>query len=292
MNSANKTIQKIKMNFYKQVLAFYVWISAPFRLRPRKKLRFEVDIVANCNLNCMSCFHFSPLVDNDYVNPDELEKDFKRLSELAGRKNENIELMGGEPLLHPRINKITEMSRKYFDGNISIVTNGILLTKMNEEFWLSCKRNKINILVTSYPIKLDRKLIKKTAKSYSVKIKMRMQVMSNHTWCRLPRDIQGKQNIKDSFKNCLIANFCISLKNGKLATCCLPFVADRFNNFYNEKFITEENDSIDIYSAKNIEEIYEFLNKPIPFCRYCKIRQSEYGINWGISKKDIYEWID
>jgi organic radical activating enzyme len=292
MDSENKTIQKIKMNLYKQVLAFYVGISAPFRLRPRKKLRFEIDIAANCNLNCKGCFHFSPLVDNDYLNPDELEKDFKRLSELAGRKNENIELMGGEPLLHPKINIITEMSRKYFDGNISIVTNGILLTKMNEEFWQSCKRNKINILVTSYPIKLDRKLIKKTAKSYSVKIKMRMQVMSNHTWCRLPKDIQGKQNIKDSFKNCLIANFCISLKNGKLATCCLPLVADRFNNFYDDKFITEKNDYIDIYSAKNIEEIYEFLSKPIPFCRYCKIRQSEYGINWGISKKDIHEWID
>jgi len=292
MNYTNNIIQKLKMNLYKQLLGFYVRITAPFRLRPRKKLRFEIDIAANCNLNCKCCFHFSPLIDNNYVNIEELEKDFSRLSELTGRKIENIDLMGGEPLLHPEINKITQISRKYFDGNINIVTNGILLTKMNEEFWQSCKENKISILVTSYPIKLDRKHIKKTAMLYSVKLKMRMQVMNVHTWCRLPKDIQGKQNIKDSFKNCLIANFCISLKNGKLATCCLPFVADYFNNFYDKKFITEENDYIDIYSAKNIEEIYEFLSKPIPFCRYCKIRQSEYGIKWGISKKDIHEWID
>jgi organic radical activating enzyme len=289
---SDTTIQKLKMNFYKQVMNFYVIISAPFRFRPRKKLKFEIDIVANCNLNCKCCFHFSPLVNNNYVNPEELERDFKRLSELAGRKDGNIELMGGEPLLHPEINKIIEISRKYFDGNITIVTNGILLPKMNEEFWQSCKKNNINILVTSYPIKLDRKLIKKKAIFYSVKLKMRMQVMKVQTWCRLPKDIQGKQNIKNSFKNCIIANFCISLKNGKIATCCLPLVAERFNNFYDQKFIVEENDYIDIYSVKNVEEIYEFLSKPIPFCRYCKTRQPEYGIKWGISKKDIHEWID
>ena len=288
----NSFIQKIKMNFYKQVLFFYIRISAPFRLRPRKKIRFETDIAGHCNLNCKYCNHFSPLINQDFVSPENLERDFARLSELAGRDNENIDLMGGEPLLHPEITKIMEITRKYFDGPVNIVTNGILLPKMNEEFWKSCNKNKIKIIVTSYPIKLDRILIKKTAKKYSVKLNIRLQMANVHTWCRLPKDIQGKQDVLDNFKLCLVANFCIFLRNGKLSTCCLPLLAERFNNYFNEKFIINDNDFIDIYSVKDIKEIYNFLCKPIPFCRYCKIREWEVGIEWGISKKEIHEWID
>jgi len=280
------------MNFYKQVLFFYIRMSAPFRLKPRKKLRFETDIASHCNLNCKCCNHFSPLVESEFANPDELEKDFARLSELAGRKNENIDLMGGEPLLHPKIIKIMEIARKYFDGPVNIVTNGLLLPKMKEEFWQSCGKNNIRIIVTSYPIKLDRVSIKNTAKKYSVKLKIRLQMANVHTWCMLPKDIRGEQDIIDNIKLCLVANFCIFLKNGKLSTCCLPLVAERFNNFFNEKFEVADNDYIDIYSAKNIEEIYRFLSKPMPFCRYCKIREWKVGIEWGISKKDIHEWID
>lgn len=289
---SNNFFQKLKMNFYKQVLFFYIRISAPFRLRPRKKLRFETDIAAHCNLNCKCCNHFSPLVDREFVDPEDLEKDFARLSELAGRNNENIDLMGGEPLLHPEIIKIMEIARKYFDGPVNIVTNGLLLQKMKEDFWLSCNKNNIKIIVTSYPIKMDRVSIKKTAKKYSVNLKIRLQMANVHTWCRLPKDIRGEQDIMKNLKLCLVANFCIFLKDGKLSTCCLPLVAERFNNFFDEKFEVANNDYIDIYSAKNIKEIYDFLSKPMPFCRYCKIREWEVGIEWGISKKDVHEWID
>ena len=286
------SLRKLKQVFYKQVLFFYIIISSPLRLRPRKTLRFEVDITGHCNLNCKGCFHFSPLVEEEFAMPEDLEKDFARLSGLSRRKNENIDLMGGEPLLHPEIKKILEISRKYFDGNINIVTNGILLTKMDSDFWETCKRNNIKITVTSYPIRLNRKLIMQTAKSYAVKVKMRFQAMNVHTWCRLPMDIHGGQNIIKNFRLCLLANFCIFLNNGKLSTCCLPLTAERFNIFFDKKLEVSENDYIDIYKVRNIDEIFNFLYKPIPFCRYCKQRDWEVGIDWGISKKEISEWID
>ena len=89
-----------------------------------------------------------------------------------------------------------------------------------------------------------------------------------------------------------MANFCIFLKDGKLSTCCLPLVADRFNNYFKQKFETSENDFIDIYKAQNIAEIFDFLRKPMPFCRYCNLRAWEVGIEWGVSKKEISEWLD
>jgi hypothetical protein len=282
----------LKNRIYKEVLFFYIRASAWKRLKPRKILRFETDVVSHCNLNCVGCNHFSPLCKEEFVDVDSLARDFARLSELTRRRTENIDIMGGEPLLHPEITKIVELGRRYFDGPINIVTNGMLLPKMDKDFWIACKNNDIKIIVTSYPIRLDKKTIKKQAKEYGVKIKMRVQLHNIHTWCRLPKDLKGGQDINKQLRNCLVANFCIFLRDGKLSTCCLPLVIERFNKYFNKNIETTGADFIDIYKAKNIDEIFNFLCKPIPFCRYCKLLDWEIGIAWGVSKKEIYEWFD
>jgi organic radical activating enzyme len=284
---------RIRKTIYKNILFFWIRISVGLRLKRRKILRFETDITDHCNLNCIGCNHFSPLVEEHCVDVAAFEKDFARLSELTHRKTENIDLMGGEPLLHPRITELLEIARKYFDGTINIVTNGVLLTMMPDSFWESCRKNKITVKVTSYPIKIDRHEISALAKKHHVSLKIRKQVNNVHTWCRLPKDIQGRQDINENFKLCVVANFCIFLKDGKLATCCLPLIAERFNKYFNSDMLqTASNDYIDIYEANDIGEILDFLCNPIPFCRYCKIKAWEVGVKWAVSKKQISEWID
>ena len=294
---------KIRQALYTYSSFSYLRLTANQRLKPRKRLRFETDVVDHCNLNCKSCHHFSSVADHYFVKTEVFERDFFRLSQLAGRNNENIDIMGGEPLLHPEIATLVEIARKYFDGPVNIVTNGLVLEKMNEVFWESCRKNNIRIVVTSYPVKLNVKRIKELAKKHSVALKIRSLLMNKHSWCKLPFDLNGRQSITENWKLCITANKCIFLKDGRLSTCCLPLVADRFNNYFSKNTETRsdgferttleatDDDSIDIYKAKDIGEIYEFLSKPIPFCRYCKIKSWEIGIEWGVSKKEITEWI-
>ena len=284
-------IVKIRQFLYTSASFFYLRITANQRLKPKKQLRFETDVVDHCNLNCKSCHHFSSVADQNFVKTEVFEKDFARLSQLAGRNNENIDIMGGEPLLHPEISRLAEIARKYFDGPVNIVTNGLVLEKMNEVFWESCRKNNIRLIVTSYPIKLDVKRIKELAKNNNVKLKIRSLFINKHSWCRLPFDLEGKQCITENRKLCLTVNKCIFLKNGRLSTCCLPLVADRFNNYFCKNLEVTDDDSIDIYKAKDIKEIHNFLSKPMPFCRYCRIKSWEIGIEWGVSKKEITEWI-
>ncbi len=85
----------------------------------RKLLRFNVDIVKHCNLNCVGCGHFSPLASIEFLSPIEFEMDCKRLAFLTEGIIERIELMGGEPLLHPRILDFMQISRHYFKGDIN-----------------------------------------------------------------------------------------------------------------------------------------------------------------------------
>ena len=83
------------------------WIT-----QPQELLRYEVHLTEHCNLNCKSCFHFSSRAEEEYLDVTEYEKDCKRLSELFGGVASDILLMGGEPLLHPDIEKFIEITRK------------------------------------------------------------------------------------------------------------------------------------------------------------------------------------
>jgi hypothetical protein len=51
-----------------------------------------------------------------------------------------------------------------------------------------------------------------------------------------------------------------------------------------------EKDYINIYKVDTIKEIVSFLHNPVPFCRYCNLNDSTYGIEWEVSKKEISEW--
>ena len=46
---------------------------------------------------------------------------------------------------------------------------------------------------------------------------------------------------------------------------------------------------IDIYKAESIDEILKFIVNPIPFCKYCNLDSTP--IEWGLSKKEISEWV-
>lgn len=84
---------------------------------------------------------------------------------------------------------------------------------------------------------------------------------------------------------------CVVLEHGRLSSCVVPFKAKFFQNyFHSEIFDTSENNSIDIYTANSIEEIVDFLNKPIPCCRFCLPNQEE-RIQWGVSNRKISEWV-
>ena len=48
---------------------------------------------------------------------------------------------------------------------------------------------------------------------------------------------------------------------------------------------------IDIYKVKSVEEIFEFLSRPIPFCRFCK-RKDNDSVKWRVSSRKIEEWCD
>jgi MoaA/NifB/PqqE/SkfB family radical SAM enzyme len=292
-----KTIKRILKNnvsennfLYKNFRFLRRRIRSSITLRPLERLRIEVHIVDHCNLNCISCNHFSPIAEKFFLDITDFEHDCSRISELT-KKVEYFNLLGGEPLLHPQIIDFCKVARKYFEnGTINIITNGILLPKQPEEFWHTCRTNNIRIIITRYPVAIDIQKIEKKALESKVILEYWPADNILKTMLKVPFDISGRQNSKNNYKICGLANACIQLRHGKIYTCSVIAYIDYFNRYFNKNLKATEKDYIDIYKVKNIDEIYSFLCKPMPFCRYCNIKKIVYGIGWSVSKKQITEW--
>lgn len=261
------------------------------RTTPRKKIQFEVNLADHCNLNCKCCNHFSTLAQAGFADYDTFSRDFKRLSELFDGVSDRIYLLGGEPLLTPNLDKYLIVARESFtESEIGIITNGLLLKFMDDKFWSTCRDYKIKIIPTKYPINLDYDEMQAIAKRNKVQYEYFSNTDDYKYVYHYPLDLEGNQDFQKSFYNCIHSNDCISLKNGKLYTCPIIPHVEHFNNYFNKKVNVNSKDYIDIYAAKNGQEILEFLSKPVKFCRYCNVSQRTYDHKWGTSKKNIKEW--
>ena len=172
------------------------------------------------------------------------------------------------------------------------------MSKQSEIFWKACRSNNVKIVITKYPIRLPFNEIEKTAKKHGVKLTyfgqsriVRHSKIGLKTLWKLPLNLQGTEDKKKSFELCHASNTCILLEEGKIYTCApIPYIK-YFNKHFGTNVEVSPNDYINIYEVKNIEEVFEFLCKPMPFCRYCNRREPVYGIDWDTSKKEISEWV-
>ena len=255
----------------------------------RKTMRFNVNLVQHCNLNCISCDHFSPLAAPQFADPQIYEKDLARLAELFGDQLNRISLSGGETLLHPQLVEFISLSRRYFpEADLSLRSNGILLPRLGREFWETCRDKRAGIVITTYPVKIDRQYIDNMAADYGLRLSYtggRRKTMNKPVI-----DPEAQGDVDYNFKKCHRGNGCLCLQEGRLYTCTLAPTARHLNEFFGQKLELSENDSIDFHRAGSAEDVLDFLRRPIPFCRYCDMRTRIKGITWRPSEKKIDEW--
>jgi len=235
----------------------------------------------------VSCSHFSPIATENLLDVDKYENDCKVFAKWTKNHIRKIHLMGGEPLLHINVDKIMEITRKNFPkSTIKLVTNGILLDRMDSKFWNSCKINNIIISITYYPININVKRISELAAQYGIHVESFKRDL-NLNFRKDVLDARGSQNINEMYKKC--NPVCHQLHEGKLYICRVPAYVKYINQYFSKEFVVSENDYIDIYKIKDKKTILNYLKNPIPFCRYCKLDVSE-RIEWCLSKKEESEW--
>ena len=287
----NKHLQSIQKDFEDKLNCIYMRIH---RIMPQPRINaFEVHLVEHCNLNCKGCGHFSNIAEPEFLDIDSFTKDMLRMHELTGGDVSYIELLGGEPLLHPSVSDFCIIARNIFKNtNIRLVTNGTLLKAKNETFYEILRDYNITLCITKYPLNIDWTSIEEICSQIGVALEF-YQGTGEHEKVMFKQclDLKGQQDQRANFLICRSDDDYHYLDHGKLYSCWKPAYIKHFNKKFNKNIKVTEQDYIDIYKAKDFSEISEFLTKATPFCKYCDLTKTEF-YKWEKSKQDINEWVD
>lgn len=98
-------------------------------------------------------------------------------------------------------------------------------------------------------------------------------------------DLDGQKNFEECPARCFI------LRDGRMHLCAQGTYADLLNNYFHTSLPGPEVNGVDLYEVDSLEELTNRLAQKIPFCDYCDTLNRMPPIPWGISKKEIGEWV-
>lgn len=251
-------------------------------------VHLETHIVDDCNLNCKACNNFSPFAERGKkASAKQLKKDLGRIKELFSGIGRFF-LLGGEPLLDEGLTgQFLQISRQELpDTEIRLLTNGLLIPAMSDDFWEIVRENNIILHISAYPPTM--KIMNQIQDILNMqKIEWTVFTVVESfckRWTEYPFE---DENIANSI--CGSAG-CHYLRNGKLAKCPDSVLIRMLDDAY--KTSLYKHDEIDIYTTKNAWEIQRRLNQPCQLCKYCTLDRMEQ-IPWetvgNVPKKE--DWI-
>lgn len=245
----------------------------------------EFHVADHCNLNCRACEHFSGLVEEPvFHHAETISRDLNQLSKFIEDVGV-IRILGGEPLLNPEICDIAKITRKvYTYSEIYIVTNGLLLDGMSEEFYKACVNCNIKIWISYYP-----PIVKKIdyVKSVLDRHGINYEISGLNMTFRKKYTLDPYNEKTRSFESCFQAT-CHNLYEGKIGVCFLPFTQKYFNQKYTYDIPCDG--MISLYEkGLTTEKLKQFLLTPFERCRYCK--EKAVDEQWTLMQGTICDWI-
>lgn len=237
----------------------------------------EIPITDRCNLNCKGCLFACNMIEsNSDVEINIILNDVRRMRELF-EDIPWIRVLGGEPLMHPKINDILKGIREIFPkSEIDLCTNGLLLPKMEEDFFQTLLNNRIAIHVSGYkPTYSMLDDIDKILCEYGLNytILKREEFIKYYT-------TEPDNQMRISYERC-IASGCRELYRGRLSRCSAAIAFEKLNKQFGTKYEVVEN--IDWYDIHNPEidgwKLKRALDHASHICKYCSDSKME-SFSW------------
>lgn len=252
----------------------------------------ETMVTQACNLSCLGCTNFADLPHKGFIKWSDARVDIQRWAERF--EIEDFGLIGGEPLMHPKIEDwILGVRELLPNAQIRFTTNGLLLEKKfhvvkllhevgNVVFKISkhlTNNKKIeNVIdrilknyewspVTEYGI--NRLKTSNNFRFYTKQTDVFIKTYKNNYENMMPYN----SNPKDSISICC-QQFCPLLYNGKIYKCSTSaLLEDTLNKVGNPNYELWKPFLVNGLSYDcSSEEILNFANsfgKPENICRMC-----------------------
>ncbi len=238
----------------------------------------------HCNLNCRGCSSCSPISKEWYLDPEKLQQDLVRLRDLDIKVN-NINILGGEPLLHPYLVDLLDVVKNvYPQCNLGILTNGLLLHKMGPLFWSKCIEHSIKIKITWFPVTTEEDItkleedLKKRGIDYHITRKTKFNKIL----------VENNKSSMESIVRACGCNNAYNLYDGCVSRCTVPMVVGAFNDYFGARLI--DCGRLNIYEATT-EEVLDFLSKPNQSCMNCSAHPQKVFWEKAEKRPSKNDWI-
>lgn len=235
----------------------------------------EIHVADFCNLNCKGCIHFSALFEDKIPNTESRLKDIKKLSQKFTHIIKFF-LLGGEPFLNPEVDLYINNTRKYLPNTmLYIVTNGLLIPKLEQKVFDSLRDNNFTVIISEYEPthkiinaicdKLEQNKINYEIRSYE----------KTKTFCK-PLTI----NPNTKYENTCICESCVNIYNNKVARCPALMYIEKFNDRFNVNLPEQGIFNLDEVTGN---DILRLSKEKVALCDYCIKNE----IKWERCSKDI-----
>lgn len=246
----------------------------------------EFHVADHCNLNCKYCTHYSPLVQQPvYTEYERFAADLRQLKKYIADIGV-IRILGGEPLLNPELDRFIGLTRELYPASIiTVVTNGMLIDRLEPSLIEAMKKNMAFFHISFYP-PLKEKVQEIQKFLYEQQIPYTITAMItefNKTQTMTP------QPDEDFFYRCFQAS-CTCLHEGKAAPCYAPFTTKYFNEAFGKELPVDE--GIDLYDETLTAPVLKAeLLIPMERCRYCT---GGKACAWEIVGKNstLEDWVE
>ena len=249
-------------------------------------VHIETHIVDHCNLNCKSCNNFSPFVrQRSCASAEQWDKDIGRLANVYDIRR--ILLLGGEPLLEPKLaEEFITVTRKHAPtSEVYLLTNGLLIPKMTDDFFETLVKNDIIVSISAYvPTMKMMPQIWEVLESHDVKyLYHKVLTFSKHLNLDYVPNV-GFENFKRGSCGCYY------MRNGHISKCPDAMLIEHMDKFLGTNFRSRCDISLDEVESNPILTLQR-LNTNIDLCHYCgnKLTIFQWKPVEGIPK--IEDWL-
>jgi organic radical activating enzyme len=249
----------------------------------------EIKITEHCNLRCSVCCDFGNIAEPEEYGLETFESDMAQLAAL-GIRVKKLRLLGGEPLLSKQINNYIDLTRRYQpEADLHLVTNGILLWRMPDDFFETARRNRITVQISNYPEEKNQPLIAKS------KARLEAEAVNQIEYKPVCFEIdyifdQVDADIEKIFKRCSLIYNSVNLYRGRIYKCPRPINLRHYDKLYGTS-ASDLSDGIDLFDPGLTPSLVaQRLDQPIRTCRYCTLYRGY--VEWGQAAPDPASWIN
>lgn len=258
----------------------------------------DYHVTDRCNLGCVSCGHFCPLVPKDTKDKDirQIIKDLQSLYYATdkGTRLDQLTLTGGEVTLNDQLKYIIPIANSFFSNKVKLWTNGINYRKLIDIKDVIIDNN-ITICMSDYELPNVDNIISELG-----------IVFGDRFYYVTRRESDGHVKFFKTFfdqnaivpleyrLNCVARYECNQLVDEKLYPCQYAAYFKYFDEYFKGKHALELGSDycIDLRYVTNFEDILNFIDScDFKLCERCIDCLPEHELqDWKISNKEMSEW--